>query len=79
MISVVICEDDPFQRERLRHIMQECINEGNAVKNENELLEKLAHLPLPKQEFKIIPGTVKVLQTLKDKGFRLGVVSNHRA
>ena len=49
-----------------------------ADKNETELLEKLANLPLPKQEFKIIPGTVEVLQTLKDKGFRLGIVSNHR-
>ena len=49
-----------------------------ADKNETELLEKLAHLPFPKQEFKVIPGTVEVLQTLKDKGFRLGIVSNHR-
>ena len=44
-----------------------------------ELLEELSSLPLPKQEFKIIPGTVEVLQALKDKGFRLGIVSNHRA
>ena len=50
-----------------------------AEKNDNELLKKLAHLPMPKQELKIIPGTVETLHTLKDKGFRLGVVSNHRA
>jgi putative hydrolase of the HAD superfamily len=51
----------------------------NTSENEDNLLEKLVHLPLPKQEFMTIPGTIEVLQTLKNRGFRLGVVSNHRA
>ena len=42
-------------------------------------LEKLKHIPLPKQELKIIPGTFETLAALKDRGFRLAVVSNHRA
>ena len=53
-----------------------CINKE---KNEDELLRQLNNISLPKQELTIIPGTVDVLQSLKDKGFRLGIVSNHRA
>jgi len=48
-------------------------------KDETEMLKILSRIPLPKQELKIIPGTMEVLQTLRDRGFRLGIVSNHRA
>ena len=50
----------------------------NINKEYSEYLNKLSDLPTPKQEFRIIPGTIEVLQTLKDMGFRLGIVSNHR-
>ena len=42
-------------------------------------LEKLSAIPLPEQELRIIPGTIETLEALKDRGFRLAVVSNHRA
>lgn len=47
--------------------------------NESDLPEKLRGAPIPEQKLRIIPGTEDVLQSLKDKGFRLGIVSNHRA
>ncbi|MCL2426726.1 MAG: HAD family hydrolase [Oscillospiraceae bacterium] len=47
-------------------------------KEDSEYLETLKNLPIPKQELRVIPGTFEVLQKLKDKGFRLAVVSNHR-
>ena len=50
----------------------------NLDKDEAEYLDKLNNLPMPKQEFRIIHGTTEVLQILKDRGFRLGIVSNHR-
>jgi putative hydrolase of the HAD superfamily len=51
-----------------------CVNaEGEAA-----YLEKLCQFPMPEQELRIIPGTIEVLQSLKDMGFRLGIVSNHR-
>ena len=52
-----------------------CVNAG---KDESEYLNKLKEFPMPKQELRIIPGTPEVLRALKNKGFRLGVVSNHR-
>ena len=48
------------------------------LENEDYYLEKLRALPLIEQELRIIPGTVEVLRSLKEKGFRLGIVSNHR-
>ena len=50
----------------------------NVEKEDSEYLEKLKHFPMPKQELRIIPGTIEVLQTLKEMNFRLGIVSNHR-
>ena len=50
----------------------------NAEKEDSEYLEKLKYFPMPKQELRIIPGTIEVLQTLKEMNFRLGIVSNHR-
>lgn len=46
--------------------------------NESECLETLGRIPLPKQELRIIPGTAETLQALKEKRFRMGIVSNHR-
>ena len=43
-----------------------------------DLLEKLRGVPLPQQELRVIPGTIEVLKSIKDAGFRLGIVSNHR-
>jgi HAD superfamily hydrolase (TIGR01549 family) len=40
--------------------------------------ERLRLIPIPKQELRIIPGVVDVLHTLSAKGYRLGIVSNHR-
>ena len=51
----------------------------SAEKNEIELLKELSRMAMPEQEMKIIPGTMEVLQDLKDRGYRLGIVSNHRA
>jgi HAD superfamily hydrolase (TIGR01549 family) len=61
-----------------------CVNPDNNKndkngKEESKYLEKLSCLPLVKQELRIIPGSMEVLQTLKNMGFRLGIVSNHRA
>ena len=53
-----------------------CVNFG---KENPEYLEKLRRLPMPNQELVIIPGTIEALYIFKDMGFRLGIVSNHRA
>ena len=67
--------DDDFER-MLDKAVLSCVNADK--KDESEYLEKLKNFPMPKPELKIIPGTMEVLQTLKDMGFRLGIVSNHR-
>lgn len=50
------------------------------VINENICRKKylidLSKIPIPKQEMTIIPGTIDVLTTLKNK-YRLAIVSNH--
>jgi len=56
-----------------------CINAEEIGEKESDLLVKLSDIPIPKQELRLIPGTTEVLQTLTDKGYRLGIVSNHRA
>lgn len=42
-------------------------------------LENLRRIPLPKQELRLMPGTLETLAALKNKSFRLAIVSNHRA
>ena len=54
----------------------ECIAKGQ---DEANFLEKLSGIPLPEQELRIIPGTLETLEALRDRGYRLAVVSNHRA
>ena len=44
-----------------------------------QYLEKLRATPLPKTELRVIDGTLEVLQQLKEYGYRLGIVSNHKA
>lgn len=46
---------------------------------EPEYLIKLRQIPIPEQKLRIIPGAIETLQMLKNKGYRLGIVSNHRA
>jgi len=53
-----------------------CVLEGQ---DGTDYLEKLSDVPLPEQELRIIPGALETLMALKDKGFRLAIVSNHRA
>ena len=49
-----------------------------AGQDDSVYLEKLSRIPFPKQELKIIPGVFETLTVLKEMGFRLAVVSNHR-
>lgn len=53
-----------------------CVVKGQ---DETAYLEKLSGIPLPEQALRMIPGTLETLAALKDRGFRLAVVSNHRA
>jgi len=46
--------------------------------NKDELLSKLRSVSIPEQKLKIIPGILEVLQAITNKGYRLGIVSNHR-
>ena len=55
------------------------LNCVNLDKDEAEYLKRLFNLPLPEQELRIIPGTIEVLKNLRETGFRLGIVSNHKA
>ena len=53
-----------------------CIMTGQ---DETAYMEKLSGIPLPEQALRMIPGTLETLAALKGRGFRLAVVSNHRA
>jgi len=67
--------DDEFET-MLNKAALNCVYED---KDEMMYVEKMDRIPMPKQELKIIPDTIETLQALKDRGFRLGIVSNHRA
>jgi len=44
----------------------------------SKYIEKLNFIPVPEQKLRIIPGTLETLALLKQHGFRLAIVSNHR-
>ena len=44
-----------------------------------EYLEALRTTPLPTQELRVIDGATEALQSLQERGYRLAIVSNHRA
>lgn len=43
------------------------------------LLDRLGQVPLPQQQMAIIDGVFPMLDALKERGYRLAIVSNHRA
>jgi putative hydrolase of the HAD superfamily len=45
----------------------------------DDLVEELKKIPLPKQIMVVIPGVHDLLNKLKNVGYRLAIVSNHRA
>ena len=47
-------------------------------KNIEQSLERLRQLPLPQQELMVVDGAERVLQSLISRGYRLGIVSNHK-
>jgi len=67
--------DDDFER-MLDKIALTCVSKGHG---EVMYLEKLRHITLPEQELRIIPGVLETLAALKERKFRLAIVSNHRA
>lgn len=54
-----------------------CCVSGDNIKSEHT--DKLKQIPIPEQKLRIIPGAIEALQVFKIKGYRLGIVSNHRA
>ena len=50
-----------------------------ADKDRSMLFEKLRYIPLSKQELRVMPDALETLTKLKDLGFRMAIVSNHRA
>ena len=66
--------DDEFER------MLDCavLRSIGCQKNIEQSLERLRQLPLPQQELMIVDGAERVLQSLFSRGYRLGVVSNHK-
>lgn len=54
-----------------------CIDKNYNEYDETACLEKLKNIPIPKQELRVIPGTLETLEFLKEKKFRLGIISNH--
>lgn len=52
-----------------------CFDVENVVDKYVDVFRKI---PSPEQKLSIIPNTKETLQVLKDRGFRLGIVSNHR-
>ncbi len=50
-----------------------------APPNREELLDRLESIELPKQQMRVIDGVFSTLQELKERGYRLAIVSNHHA
>jgi len=46
--------------------------------NDADYLEKLQAIPLPELKLVLISGVLETLTALKNKGYRLAIVSNHR-
>jgi len=66
--------DDEFDR-MLDFAALSCVERKNGIEPS---LEALRLLPLPQQDLEVVCSAEKVLYSLTNKGYRLGVVSNHK-